>query len=192
LGLDELIDRLERDADARVASIEARAKSDAEAILAVADQASARAAEDALARRHEQRRGTLDRQIAEAKHRARGDRLRAEHALLERVMKRAGALLEEATQSETYASALPERVTEALRFVEGRAVRVRCLPSLAPAMRRAIAGRDDVTLEEVPGMPAGFSILAHDGSVGVDETLAARLERLRARLFIELLAEVDR
>jgi len=103
-----------------------------------------------------------------------------------------GALLEEATQSETYASALPERVTEALRFVEGRAVRVRCLPSLAPAMRRAIAGRDDVTLEEVPGMPAGFSILAHDGSVGVDETLAARLERLRARLFIELLAEVDR
>ncbi|MGO8995568.1 MAG: V-type ATP synthase subunit E family protein [Polyangiaceae bacterium] len=191
MGIEELIARLERDADARVAAVETRAKSDVEAILTAADRTSSRTAEEALARRREERRARLSREIAGTRHRARGARLDAEHALLGRVLTRACALLDEMDLDPAYLSGLPERLEEALRFVQGHAARVRCRPLLAPAIRGALAGRSDVNVEEVPAMSAGFSVVSQDGSVEVDDTLPARLQRLRPRLLIELLPEVD-
>ena len=192
MGLDELLGRLERDADARVAAIEARARAEVATIDAAADQASSQARGQKLAGLRADRRARLDRELAQARHAARRDRLGAEHALLDRVMVRAGTLLLELESNEAYLSTIPERLAEALRFVEGRAARVRCRPTLAPALRGGLEGRADVTIEELATMPPGFSVVATDGSVEVDDTLPARLERLRPRLLIELLAEVQR
>jgi vacuolar-type H+-ATPase subunit E/Vma4 len=194
LGLEELIGRLERDAAARIATIEAEAQAEVDAVEASAARAASRISEEALAARRAERRVRLDRELSEARHTARADRLRAEHALLARVMDRASALLlgDDIDRGEALTWALPARVAEALRFVEGRAARVRCRPALAPSIRSATAGRAGVAVEEVPSMAPGFSVVAEDGSLEVDDTLPSRLRRLRPRLLIELLAEVER
>jgi vacuolar-type H+-ATPase subunit E/Vma4 len=192
LGLEELIGRLELDASARVAAIEARAQTEIDAFDAAAAEASSRVRDDALAGRRAQRRVRLDRELAEARYAARGDRLRAEYALLERAMARAAVLLDGMDCDDAVLSALPARVAEALRFVEGQAARIRCRPALAPSLRTATAGRERQTIEEVPSMPAGFVVVTDDGAVEVDDTLPSRLLRLRPRLLIELLTEVDR
>lgn len=191
MGLDQLIGRLERDADARVADVEARARAEVEAIEASAGRVAAHARDDALARRHAERRARLDREVSAARRHARGARLRAELALLDRVLARAASLLDGAERDAAYVSALPRRLQDALRFVEPRESLVRCRPAMAVAVRDATAGRHDVAIEEVPAMAAGFTVAARDGSVEVDDTLPARLERARPRLLIELLAEVD-
>jgi len=190
LAIEELIGRLERDANARVAAVEARAQAEVQAIEAAAEQASAKARGDALAGRRAQRRSRLDLEVAEARQAARAERLRAEHALLERVLSRAEELLERMDRDDAYLSTMPDRLDEAFCFVDERGARVRCRAGLAPAVRAAIAGRGDVTVEEVPAMPVGFRVIARDGSVEVDDTLRTRLEQLRPRLLMELLAEV--
>jgi vacuolar-type H+-ATPase subunit E/Vma4 len=194
LGLEELIGRLERDAAARIAAIEARAKAEVDAIEASAAEAAARVSEETLADRRAQRRARLDRELSEARHAARADELRAQHALLARVMDRASALLlrEDLDRDESLLRALPARVADALRFVEGRAAGIRCRPAVAPAIRSATAGQAGITVEEDPSMAPGFSVAAEDGSLEVDDTLPARLQRLRPRLLIELLAEVEK
>ena len=192
MGLDELIGRLERDADARVAAEEARARAEVQAVTAAADQVSTHARDEALARRRAQRRARFGREVAATTQVARADGLRAEYALFDRVMGRTAALLDGMERDDEYLSTLPARLTEALRFVDERAARVRCRPALAAAVRAAIAGRGDLTVEEVPMMAVGFSVVARDGSVEVEDTLSARLEQLRPRLLIDLLAEADR
>jgi len=192
LGLDELISRLERDADARIAAIQARARADVDAIAAESERTSSREGDEALARRRSERRAQLDRELAEARQRARADVLRAQYALLDHVMARAGASLDAMESDDAYRAALPERLLDALRFVEGRGARVRCRPALAAAVRSAVAGHGDVTVEEVPSMTAGFCVVARDGSVEVDDTLPARLERLRPRVLVQLLTEIER
>jgi len=192
LGLEELLGRLERDAEARVAEIEAHARGEIAAIETAAAQESSRAGEEARASLRAQRRTRLEHEIAEARLSARADRLRAEHALLERVLTRTAQLLELLPADESHLSALSKRLIDALPFVAGRAARVRCRPAVASAMREVTSTRADVTVEEVASMPAGFTVVANDGSVEVDDTLPARLSRLRRRLSIELLAEVGR
>jgi len=192
LGLEELLGRLERDAGARIAEIEARAQGEIDAIEGVAAQQASRASEEALASLRAQRRTRLEHEIAEARLSARADRLRAEHALLERVLIRAAQLLEVLPLTESALSALSGRLSEALPYLDGRAARVLCRPAFAPALRKITSARRDVTLEEVTSMPPGFSVVADDGSVEVDDTLASRLRRMRPRLLVELLARVDR
>jgi vacuolar-type H+-ATPase subunit E/Vma4 len=190
VGIDELVSRLEHDADARIAELQARARAEVTAIADTADQASARARAGTLAGLRAQRRTRLEREVVGARQAARAAQLRAEHAFLDRVMTRAGELLETMERDEAYVSSLPGRLVEALAFVDPRGARVRCRPSLAAAVRLAVAARD-VTVEEVAGMAVGFTVVAGDGSVEVSDTLPARLERLRPRLLIELLAEAD-
>ena len=195
MGLEELVGRLERDAAARIAAIEARAQAEVDAIAVEAARSSASVSEQALTARRAERRARLDRELAAARHAARADRLRAEHSLLGRIMDRAAALLDEMDHDDAVVRALPERLSSALRFVEGRAARILCRPVLSPAVRAACAtlvaaGREAVTVEEVASTAAGFSVIAADGSVEVDDTLPSRLERMRPRLSIVLLAEV--
>jgi vacuolar-type H+-ATPase subunit E/Vma4 len=192
LGLEELLGRLERDAEARVAEIEAHVRGEIAAIETAAAQESSRASEEARASLRTQRRTRLEHEIAGAKLAARADRLRAEHALLERVLTRTAQLLELLPADESHLSELSKRLLDALPFVEGRAARVRCRPALASAMREVASTRADVTVEEVASMPAGFTVVANDGSVEVDDTLASRLRRMRPHLLIELQAAVDR
>lgn len=192
MGLEELLGRLERDAGARIAEIEARTRGEIDAIEGAAAQEASRAGEEELASLRAHRRTRLEHEIAEARQSARSDRLRAEHALLERVLIRAAQLLEVLPLTESALSALSARLSEALPYMDGRAARVRCRPALASTLRKVISTHGDVTLEEVASMSAGVSVVADDGSVEVDDTLASRLQRMRPRLLVELLAGVDR
>jgi len=190
MGLEELIARLERVADARVAEIRERAKAEKDGIEAASTVASARHREEALAARARERRVTLDQELAEARQRANAERLAAEYALLERILARTRELIADVDREPGYLAAVPRQLEGALRFVEGQAIVVRCRPSIAAVARAALASRGDVTLEEAADAPVGIRITLRDGSMEVDDTLLERLSRLRTRLAMELVGGV--
>ena len=189
MGLEELVARLERDANARIAEIEARSRREIDALEAESALAASRRQADALAVERARRRELLDRELAEARRRVRDEALRARRAIVDRIMARAGELLDGASGDPAYVSAVGGRLRHALRFFGAGAV-VRCRAELAPAIRHALEGLADVVVEEAPGMAAGVTLSARDGSMDIDDTLPARLARLRDELAIELLREV--
>lgn len=190
MGIEELIARLERDADARVAKIRERAKAEKDAIEAASAALSERLRAEALAARARERRVKFDQALAVARQRANAERLAAEYALLERILARTRELIAVVDVEPEYLAAVPLQLERALRFVEGRPIVVRCRPSIAPAARAALAMRSDATVEEAPDAPVGIRIALRDGSMEVDDTLLERLSRLRTRLAIELVGEV--
>lgn len=195
MGFAELVARLERDADARVAAIESRARADVDAALAEGARSASATRERALAARRDARRARLALELAEARRRARADELRALHGVVDRVMQRAGELLDRIDRDSDPASlaALPAQIAAALRYVSGVDAVVRCRPSLAPLVRAAVAGHDArLAVEEAADMPVGVAIRAQDGSVEVDDTLPARLARMRRRLAVDVAARVVR
>jgi vacuolar-type H+-ATPase subunit E/Vma4 len=191
MGLAELVTRLDRDVDARIAAIRDRARADADAIEAEARRQAMHTQEEALAARRGERRARLARELAVVRRRARLEELVAKRALIDRVLARVGELLETAETNPAYLATLARQVDDALRYVSDRPSVVRCRPSLASVVRAAVAGRDGVVCVEQEDAGVGFAIHARDGSVDIDETLAARLERSKKRLAVRLAAEVD-
>jgi vacuolar-type H+-ATPase subunit E/Vma4 len=96
------------------------------------------------------------------------------------------ARLGEAAQRESYRRTLPSRLEDALACVGEGAASVRCAPSLVPALR-ALPAAARVRIDSDEGIAAGFVVTAADGTVAVDERLAAHLERARGALAVELL-----
>lgn len=181
MALADLIARLEREADARSFELDAQAGAEAEKLRAEATRSSEERRERELATRREERRTTLDAALAEARRKMRGARLTAQHALLARVFARARELVPEVARSPAYLQAVPQHLAEARRFVEGLEVEVRCPPELAALLPGAVAD---------PAVAPGVVVKAVDGSVHLDNTLPARLQRLEARLAVELLAQL--
>ncbi len=189
MGLADLAARLERDADARVGAIRARARADVEAVEVEAQRSTLQSREDARTSARRDRRARLARELAAARLSAQEDELRAQHAVIERILARTRELFDGALGDGAYLAALPGQVEDALRYVADRPVLLRCHPSLLPVVQRG-ATSESCTCEGVPGMPIGVTLSARDGSVDIDDTLAARLERLRARLSVALLARL--
>ena len=129
----------------------------------------------------------MKRRLAEARRHARGARLAAQHALLERVFSRARALLPEVATSDEYLARLPQHFAEARRYLEGLRVVVRC----PPGFQGRLPEEAEVAFVTDDAAGAGVVVSAADGSVFVDNTLAARLQRLEAKLSVELLASVS-
>lgn len=191
MGLDDLIARLERDADARVAAIRARAQAEAEAIASAAGSASAKHRDETLAARRAERGARLGRELAAARQRAKSELLSRRHETLERIFARASELLAEAERDERYLAAVPQHLEEALRHVEGVPAEVRCRPSVARRLEPVLAGRAQLELVEDPGAPLGVVVRAKDGTVEVDNTLGARLQNVRQELGAELMRRVE-
>jgi vacuolar-type H+-ATPase subunit E/Vma4 len=188
MALEDLIARLERDAEARAAGLEAAADAEASALLAEAGKVAAEVSERELNSRRAQRRAQMDAALAEARRLARGALLEAQHALLARMLARARELVPEVGRSAEYLAELPRHWAEARRFLEGVQVVVRCQPALVALLR---SGADaQVTFVEDASLPPGVVVTAADDSVFIDNTLPARLQRLEARLAVELLASV--
>lgn len=189
MALTDLIARLERDADARLATLEAQAATEAESLRAEASRLAGQRRERELASRRTRRRARLDTALAEARKEVRGARLAAQHALLARVFARARALLPEVARSEQYLARLPQHLAEARRYVEGVRVVVRCHPSLTERLR---SGEDaQVGFVEDASLSPGVVVSAADESVFIDNTLPARLQRLEARLAVEFIASLS-
>jgi len=191
VGLAQLVARLEHEADARIASIEERARAELEGIAQQRERASSAAREQDLAVRRAARRTRLEGELAQARSQARDATLSARRAFVDRVLGRAATMLDGAERDETYLSALAGQTAEVMRFVDDRPVSVRCRPALATRLSRA-PGTLAAALEPDPQCPVGVILTARDGSVQIDDTLSARLQRLRGQLGPELLAEVER
>jgi vacuolar-type H+-ATPase subunit E/Vma4 len=103
------------------------------------------------------------------------------------VLDRARALVPEVAASASYAEALPSHLDEALSFLEGVRPRVKCPAAFIAMLQPAAARHEGVELVIDESVGPGIVAEAADGSVIVDNTLAARLARSEARLAIELL-----
>lgn len=191
MALPDLIARLERDAEARIAELMARTEAEAETLLAEASRATQTHRDEELTARRLVRRARLDRELSEARHRARADRLNAQHALLTTIFDRARVLIPAIAASAAYAEVLPTHLLDALRYVEGLRVIVRCAPAFTERLKTVLAGRDDVAIVEEPQLAAGLTVSTPDETVFIDDTLVQRLSRLEPRLRVELLAEVS-
>jgi vacuolar-type H+-ATPase subunit E/Vma4 len=185
VALPDLIARLEQEAQSRVEAIQREADAEVRAIEADAEQTirelTARQLEHGRAERHV----GLERERAFARRQARARELEALHAQIRRVLTRTRALIADAAASAAYTAAMPSHLEEALRFVEGLHPRVRsqsaCAAKLAPVVTRCGV---ELVIDDSVG--PGVFVEAGDGSVFVDNTLAARLARRESHLIIEL------
>lgn len=190
MSLADLIARLEQDADTQVEVITRQADADVLAIQSAAAQAAAASTASHLAQRRAERHAAHERELAQARRLARARELEAQHALLSCILDRARGQIAEEAASPQYMAVLPLHLEEALSHLEGLAAQVRCGRSAAAALRSAVSARPSIDLVVDEAIGPGLVAEAADGSVIVDNTLAARLARLETRLAVELLAEV--
>jgi vacuolar-type H+-ATPase subunit E/Vma4 len=127
------------------------------------------------------------RELGLARREARARELAARHALLGRVFERARALIPEVAASAAYRAALPSHLAEALSYLEGTHPRIHCQAGLAPTIQSAITRHSGAQVMIDETVAPGIVAEAADGSVVVDNTLAARLAGVETRLAIELL-----
>lgn len=190
MALADLIARLEADAATRVTAVRAQAAAE---VRALEDEATRVAAEESAARL-EARRVALERELqrefAQTRQRFRAEALTAQRALVARIFERAQALVPEVGRSEAYLASVGAHALEALSFLEGLRPVVRCSPEVAAALLPLVQGRKDVLVRAEPGAAPGVLVEAADGSVQVDNTLAARLTRLEPQLTIDFLREL--
>lgn len=188
MALDDLIARLERDADARLAAL--REKTDAEVARLLAEAAAAQGTRErrALDTSRQARRKALDRALVEARQEARAAELRAKRALLDRVIARARALFPEHGLAR-WKAALGQELDEALRYLED-AVVVRCSADVFPEVKALLAARAGLALAETSLGASGCVLTAADGAVRLDVTFEARLARAAPHLAVTLFAEV--
>lgn len=189
MALQDLIARLEADAQAEVQAIERQTETEVRTI----EEDAARALAAELGVRREAARTERQRAFAAAETRRRreahAEELEARHALAGRILARARALFPDVERSPHYAAVLPAHLDEALSFVEGVPVRVRCNRTAASILAPHLAAHGHCSLAIDDALGPGVVVEAADGSVCIDNTLAARLARLEDELRIELLRE---
>lgn len=189
MAVDALLAALERDADSEVSRRRTEARERAETIIARAAAAADRRRAAMMERLSLTRRAEVARHAAEATRDLKGRVLRARAELLERVFGQAALRLAR-IEPGRWLERVPLLVEQTLRYLEpGRAVLV-CRPEAEGPVRAAVGIRE-VKIEVREDAPAGLLGRTADGSVVVDNTLTARLERLRPDLAIRLLARIE-
>jgi len=190
VALPDLIARLEEDVERQIEAIAQQADAEVRAINDGAAQAAAAASASHLARHRAERQLAHRRDLSRTRRRAHARELEAQHALLDRILGRARDHLQDHAGSPRYQAALSTHLAEALSYLEGLPARVRCNASQAALLRPLVARHSDVELTIDDSVGSGLVAEAADGSVVVDNTLAARLRRIERRLAVELIAEV--
>lgn len=192
MALDDLIARLEQDADAQVDAIARAADAEVAAIALAVTQALSARTEHSLETGRATRRAAFERQLADRRRAARARELAARHATIDRVFTRALAILPGSSHTGAWDAIWPRLASEALSYLPGSACRVRCRPEVAAIIRRTLGHDPRVTVMEDTTADPGLVVDAGDGSVTIDATLATRLAQRRPQLAIGLLAEDGR
>lgn len=187
----DLTTELRRSAERTVESILTAARTDAERLASKAERRIGDRRRKVMKDKEIEHGAEARVAMAAARHAAMRAVLLSRTLLVERVLERARALLPEAAQTEPYLSALGGELTEALRFVDGDGAMVRCSVDLAPAVREALRGRPEVTVEAETDVGTGFIVSGDGGSVLVDGRLETRIDRLAATLAIEIHARLQ-
>jgi vacuolar-type H+-ATPase subunit E/Vma4 len=190
MSIDDLLSLVGRQADAEVNAVLAAGEAKARAIVAAADAQVASRRERELARLAGASRHAIACATAAAERAHRETWLRERDRVIDRVLEEAGQALAAADLAR-YEPSLETAVDATLRYLEGLAVVVRCRPDAAPLIERLVAGRTGVTVAPDADARAGVLGEAADGSVVVDNTLAAWLTRRRPELAAGLAARLD-
>lgn len=190
MALQDLVARLEQEARAQVEAIERAASAEVRDIEAATEVAVRDAEARHLAREALARRQAHQRQLALLGRDLRARELDARQALVTRILERARQFLPDAAASPEYAAALPRHGEEALSYLDGLPARVRCASRFAALVAPLVDARPHVELAVDDALGPGLVAEAADGSVVVDNTLAARLSRAEPDLVIALAREL--
>jgi vacuolar-type H+-ATPase subunit E/Vma4 len=191
LALDQLITALEEDAGKQAEAELAQARAEAARIATQARDQIVRKRAEFLVRLEADLREETEIELVEARRRSRNIVLGARQRLLDRVFTAAAAKLPGLLADPAYLAALPGELELALSYLgEGAAV-IRCTPSLAPTIEPLVKDRANTTVRPDAAVGSGYQVDSADGHVTVDITLDARLERMRPRLSLEVLKELE-
>lgn len=183
MGLDDLIHRLENDAERRIERIRSRAETEARAILRGDETDNLERRRRMLQADREKRHARLERELAAAQQKARASTVRAEQALLDRVFFRAKSRVSELARDPRYIEALQKELHAALLRVQGQPAFARCSPEIAS--RLAAPAGLEISVD--PSLEPGFVLIAGNGAIRIDQTIGQLLLRERSHLAAELL-----
>jgi len=189
MALDALLAALTQEADRAVEQVLAAAHEEAARLRADAEEQLERRSADAVAAREAALKASAEVERARAQRASTVRVVRARDACLDRLFSAATKALEHALDSPHYVTAPGALTSEALEFFSGVPVVVRCRTTLVDRVRAAAPLYVSAV---VPDDTLDFGIVAEavDKSVIVDNTVGARLRRLRPALSIELLQRI--
>jgi vacuolar-type H+-ATPase subunit E/Vma4 len=191
MGLEHLLEALERDAKAQIEQLLAQARAEAEGVTAAMTAALAQRQAAAAEARERTRVIEVEQAVTRARRAARRSVLEARERLLERVFTVARSGLPAAAAGAGYRAGLPAVLAGALAAVGGEEVVIRCPEALVSDLERLrppTTPRARVVLDPEAG--SGFRVASADGAVEVDDTLESRLDRLRPELARRVLAQL--
>jgi vacuolar-type H+-ATPase subunit E/Vma4 len=182
-----LLDQLRRDADARVTERTAQARADAEHIRDVAATQRAHRRAAAIAARERELAGQREAERNAAAQSTVHDVLAARGQFLERVFARTQTVLNAMPAAPGFERRLTPLLTDALRFVDAGEARVRCAADSQPAVRAILQTLGTASMPVVVDatVPAGAVVENATGTVRVDATFTALLQRVRPLAAIE-------
>lgn len=192
MGLEHLLEALERDADAQVVQLLAQARAEADRISTESAAALEGRRREATAAHDCARVQEVEHAVTLARREARRSILEARERLLERVFAAARAELPAAAAGPAYRASLPTALRGALSAVGGDQAVIRCPETLALELERARPrGPNAVAVKVDSASGSGFRVVSADGAVEVDDTLESRLDRLRFLLARRVLAQLE-
>jgi len=193
MPLDRLVADLEESAAREMAAHYAAAQARADAIRAESDAAAAARRRRFFAEHQPGMQGQVRRQIARVRHENAEAVLRAREALLERVFAKATELLAAEWALDAYARGLATHLERVLAYLDDRTATIRCQPAIADAVRSLLQVRPGLTVEVEadPTAAPGLVLQTADGRLVIDDTLDARLTRLRPSLASRLIGRLD-
>jgi vacuolar-type H+-ATPase subunit E/Vma4 len=190
MAVESLLDALGADADRDARQIVDAARAEAARICADADGRAARRCSEALASRAAELQLSSDARRARARRDARVQILRARETFLDRVFAAVEAELPGVLDAIERTRALEQLVREALDYFPSSRVIVRCRAALAERLSGMAESLGGLSIVPDESVAEGVIVEKDDRSAAVDNTLSARLRRLRPLLSIELLARI--
>ena len=191
MALQDLLASLERDATAEAKALIDTARARAASITADAAARATQRRREQLAEQERALLATTELATAQARRAARARALQARERAVERVFAAVTAALPDAAASPAFLAALPARLAQARDCVGETPAVLRCAPALAPELRKLAAGTEGLSVVADAAMATGFVLSLCDGSLDVDETLAARLARQRPLLTVAIARALD-
>ncbi len=190
MGLEHLLEALERDANAQIEQLLAQARAEADRLTTAATAAVERRRQKAHEARERSRLQQVEHAVTLARRGARRSVLESRERLLERLFTAARVELPAAAAGPAYRATLPAALSGALAAVGNEPAVIRCPEALARDLER-LRPDDRASVVVDPATGSGFRLATADGAVEVDDTLEARLERLRPILARRVLAQLE-
>jgi vacuolar-type H+-ATPase subunit E/Vma4 len=190
MALDALLAALTQEAERAVEQMLTSAHEEAARLRSEAEAQVEQRCAEAITTRASGLKASAEVERARAQRAAAVRVVQSRHACLDRVFRAAEEALDTALESPDYAAAPGAMAAEALEFFSGVPVVVRCRTALVERVRTAMLSSAVASVVADDALAPGVVVEAADQSVIVDNTVGARLRRLRPALSIELLRRI--